>query len=185
MIATASTEEKRQLALELGADAAIDSAPQGMAERLIEANGGERVDIVLEMSGGEVFEESRKALAPFGRLVTYGIASREQNELKTGSLMRRSHSVVGFWLMHAFTRPGMFEEALRDLFARAARGDLRVVTGPDLSARRGRAGADRPRRAPHERQGHARRDGVATARRRPRAARSCTGRRRSSCPRCS
>ena len=130
VIATAGTEEKRRLALDLGADAAIDSGPLGMAERIVEANGGDRVDVVLEMAGGEVFEESRKALAPFGRLVTYGIASREQNELRTGSLMRRSHAVVGFWLMHAFTRPGMFEEALNDVFARAARGELRVVEGP-------------------------------------------------------
>ena len=130
VIATASTEEKRRLALDLGAHAAVDAAPDGMAERLIEANGGERVDVVLEMAGGQVFEESRKALAPFGRLVTYGIASREQNEVRTGSLMRRSHAVVGFWLAHLFGRPGMFERALTDLFARAASGELRVVEGP-------------------------------------------------------
>ena len=129
VIATASSEDKRRLALELGADAAIDSAPDGMAERIIEANGGERVDVVLEMAGGEVFEQSRKALAPFGRLVAYGIASRQQNEIRTGSLMRRSHAVVGFWLNHLFGRPGAFEVALRDLFERTARGDLRVVVG--------------------------------------------------------
>jgi NADPH:quinone reductase len=129
VIATASTEEKRQLALELGADAAIDVAPEGMAERLIEANLGERVDVVFEMAGGQVFEESEKALAPFGRLVAYGIASREQNELATGALMRRSHAVVGFWLMHCLGRPTMVDEALADLFDRVARGELRVVVG--------------------------------------------------------
>jgi NADPH2:quinone reductase len=129
VIASASTEEKRQLALELGADAAIDAAPEGMAERLIEANLGERVDVVFEMAGGQVFEESEKALAPFGRLVAYGIASREQNELATGALMRRSHAVVGFWLMHCLGRPTMVDEALADLFDRVARGELRVVVG--------------------------------------------------------
>jgi NADPH2:quinone reductase len=129
VIATASTEDKRRLALELGADAAIDSNPEGMADRLIEANGGDRVDIVLEMSGGQVFEESRKALAPFGRLVTYGIASREQNELRTGSLMRRSHAVVGFWMNHLLKAPALFAEALSDCFDRASRGELRVVVG--------------------------------------------------------
>src|SRR5436305_1910236 len=71
VIATASTEDKRALALELGADAAIDADPEGMAERLVEANLGERVDVVFEMAGGEVFTESSKALAPFGRLVAY------------------------------------------------------------------------------------------------------------------
>jgi NADPH2:quinone reductase len=129
VIATASTEDKRRLALELGADAAIDAAPEGMAERLIEANHGSRVDVVFEMAGGDVFEQSRKALAPFGRLVAYGIASQQPNTVSTGSLMRRSHAVVGFWLFHCLERPGMFEQALSDLFERTQRGDLRVVVG--------------------------------------------------------
>jgi NADPH2:quinone reductase len=129
IIATASSAEKRTLALELGADAAVDAAPEGMAERIIEANGGQRVDVVLEMAGGEVFEQSLKALATFGRLVTYGIASGDQNEVRSGALMRRSHAVVGFWLMHCLQRPGMLEEALSDLFERARSGQLRVVVG--------------------------------------------------------
>jgi NADPH2:quinone reductase len=129
VIATASSEAKRNLALELGADAAIDSSADRMSERLIEANGGSRVDVVLEMAGGDVFEQSRKALAPFGRIVTYGIASNEQNQLATGSLMRRSHGVIGFWLFHCFERPGMFEEALNDLFGRVRAGELQVVVG--------------------------------------------------------
>src|SRR5690349_21938068 len=74
VIATASSEEKRALALELGADAAVDSAPEGLADRLIEANGGQRVDVVLEMAGGEGFEQSLTALAPFGRVIAYGNA---------------------------------------------------------------------------------------------------------------
>ena len=106
VIATASTEEKRELALSLGADAAVDVDAEDLAGALIEANGGERVDAVFEMAGGRVFDESMKALAPFGRLVTYGIASREQNEVRTGALMRRSHAVVGFWLMHCLREPG-------------------------------------------------------------------------------
>ena len=129
VIATASTDEKRALALELGADAAIDADPEGMKERLEEANGGAKVDVVFEMAGGEVFEQSLAALAPFGRLVTYGIASRRPNEISTGSLMRRSRAVVGFWLMHAVGRPDMIDEALADLFARVQRGELRAHVG--------------------------------------------------------
>ena len=129
MIATASSEEKRALALELGADVALDASPEGMKDRLIEANDGHRVDVVLEMAGGQVFEESLAALGPFGRLVAYGIASQEPNTVQTGALMRRSQAVVGFWLMHCLGRPGMVDEALADLFDRAARGELRAVVG--------------------------------------------------------
>jgi NADPH2:quinone reductase len=81
------------------------------------------------MAGGRVFDECMKALAPFGRCATYGIASEEANTVKTGSLMRRSQTVAGFWLMHCLGRPEMIDEALADLFARAARGELRVVVG--------------------------------------------------------
>jgi NADPH2:quinone reductase len=129
VIATASTQEKRALALELGADVAIDASPEGMKERLEEANDGAKVDVVFEMAGGEVFDASLAALAPFGRLVTYGIASRQSNEVSSGALMRRSRAVVGFWLMHCIGRPEMVDEALADLFARVQRGELRVHVG--------------------------------------------------------
>jgi NADPH2:quinone reductase len=129
VIATASSEEKRALALELGADAAIDPAPEGLTERLIEANEGQPVDVVFEMSGGEVFDASYRALAPFGRIVTYGIATNQPNEVSTGSLLRHSRAVVGFYLFHCLSRPGMFAEALAELFARAARAELKVIVG--------------------------------------------------------
>jgi NADPH2:quinone reductase len=129
VIGTASSEEKRKLVLEMGADAAVDSQAENLAEQLIEANGGQRVDVVLEMAGGTVFEQSMKALAPFGRVVTYGIASREPNEVKTGSLMRRSHGVIGFWLMHCLGRPEMMDQPLQELFERTARGELTPQVG--------------------------------------------------------
>jgi NADPH:quinone reductase len=129
VIAVTSSEAKGDLALQLGADAAVDASPEGLAGRLVEANLGERVDAVFEMAGGRVFEECMQALAPFGRCVTYGIASEEPNEVQTGALMRRSHAVVGFWLMHCIGRPAMIDDALADLFARVAAGELRVVVG--------------------------------------------------------
>ena len=129
VIATASSEQKRALALELGADAAIDPAADGLTERLLEANGGEEVDVVFEMSGGAVFDASYRALAPFGRIVAYGIATSEPNEVRTGSLLRHSRAVIGFYLFHCLRRPEMFAQALSDLFARAAGGEIRAVVG--------------------------------------------------------
>ncbi|HYF27981.1 MAG TPA: NADPH:quinone oxidoreductase family protein [Baekduia sp.] len=129
IIATASSPQKRELCLELGADAAVDPNAPDLAERLLEANEGRRVDAIFEMAGGEVFEQGMKALAPFGRMVAYGIAGREQNTLHTGALMRRSHAVIGFWLMHCLGRPEMVDEALAGLFARASAGELHAVVG--------------------------------------------------------
>jgi NADPH2:quinone reductase len=130
VIATASTEDKRKLALDLGADVAIDPDPDGLRERLREANGGRGVDIVLEMTGGRVFDESLRSLAPFGRLITYGQAARiSPKPVDAGALMARSSGVIGFWLGHCFSRPGMIATALSELMGLAAAGRLRPVVG--------------------------------------------------------
>ncbi|MCP3801474.1 zinc-binding dehydrogenase [Allokutzneria sp. A3M-2-11 16] len=132
VIATASTEDKRAKALELGADVAVDGAPEGLKERLVEANGGKRVDIVLEMVGGPTFDASLAALGRFGRLVTYGSASREAaTPVIPAALMRGSKSVVGFWLADCFGTPGMIAEPLAELFALAEKGQLTAIVGGD------------------------------------------------------
>ena len=64
------------------------------------------MDVVFEMSGGEVFDASYKALAPFGRIVAYGIATNEPNQVPTGSLLRHSRAVVGFYLFHCLRALG-------------------------------------------------------------------------------
>ena len=90
---------------------------------------------MFEMSGGEVFDASYRALAPFGRIVAYGIATNEANHVSTGSLLRHSRAVIGFYLFHCLPvpgtgeRPAMFADALADLFERAARGELRAIVG--------------------------------------------------------
>jgi NADPH2:quinone reductase len=130
VIATASSPEKRELVAELGADVAVDPDPEGLTERLTAANGGRGVDVVIDMSGGPVFEASLRALAPFGRIVVCGIAGKEQNEVRTGHLLRHSRSVVGFWLFHCLDDPERrFRAPLQDLFARAVRGEVAVRVG--------------------------------------------------------
>jgi NADPH:quinone reductase len=130
VIGTASGEERRAFVLErLGADAALDPAAEGLTERLVEANEGRPVDVVIEMYGGEVFEASYRALAHFGRLVVCGISGRKPNEVRSGSLLRHSRAVVGFYLFHCLQRPGMFEEALERLFAMVSQSSLQALVG--------------------------------------------------------
>lgn len=129
VIATASSEGKRDLCRELGADAATDTDAEGLTQRLLDANGGRPVDVVFEMAGGAVFDACLEALAPFGRMVAYGISSKEQNVVRTGTLLKRSLTVTGFWFGHCLDRPGLVEGALADLFAHVAAGRLRVVVG--------------------------------------------------------
>jgi NADPH:quinone reductase len=129
VIALASSPEKRDLTLELGADAAVDSRSEQLREEIIEANGGKPVDVVLEMSGGDAFEQSLRSLAPLGRLVTFGIASREENSVRTGHLLRNSRAVIGFWLVHLFGRPDLLRRGIEAVLGAAAAGELRAVIG--------------------------------------------------------
>jgi NADPH2:quinone reductase len=130
VIATASTEEKRQLALDLGADVAVDSTVDDLTTALREANDGKRVDIVLEMTGGTVFDQSLAALAPFGRLAFYGMASRKPPEpVDPAVLMARSTAVIGFWLALTARQPAKLGAAVNDLFSLIAHGELKPVIG--------------------------------------------------------
>ena len=130
VIATASSEEKRALASRLGADAAVDPSPDGLCRRLREANGGRKVDVVLEMAGGETFSESFKALGRFGRLVAYGNASRELASLSNTDVQQHSRSVIGYWLVDCMSDPQrLVAEPLAELFALVADGRLEPIVG--------------------------------------------------------
>ncbi|HSJ17024.1 MAG TPA: zinc-binding dehydrogenase [Solirubrobacterales bacterium] len=130
VIGLASSPEKRELAERLGADATVDSTGDDLDAAIVEANEGDQVDVVLEMAGGRAFEASYAALAPFGRLVTYGIASREPNTVHTGDLMRSTRGVIGFWLVQMFAhRQDLMREGIGELLGAVAAGELEVVIG--------------------------------------------------------
>jgi NADPH:quinone reductase len=137
VIATASTPQKRQLALDLGADVAVDVSATTTADEvrdlLQEAAGGrpeQGVDIVLEMTGGHVCDGSLAALRPWGRLIVYGMASRTPPApVATAALMAGTRSVTGFWLVHALRLPGGLGPAMEELISLVRSGRLKPVVG--------------------------------------------------------
>ena len=129
VIGLASSEEKRALVERLGADATVDSRGGDLKEAILEANGGEKVDAVLHMSGGEAFDAELAALAPFGRMVVFGIASREQRDVSTGALLRGSKAVIGFWLVHLLMRLQEVGPMIAELLGAVAAGELEVTVG--------------------------------------------------------
>jgi NADPH2:quinone reductase len=129
VIGLASSAEKRALVESLGADATVDSRAEDLGAAIREANGGERVDAVLHMSGGAAFDAELGVLAPLGRLVLFGIASREQREVSTAALLRGSKAVIGFWLAHLLARPALLAPSVAELFAALAEGQLDVTIG--------------------------------------------------------
>ncbi len=140
VIAVASGEAKAELARSLGADVVIDSDPEGLRERMLAANGGRRIDIVLEMVGGSTFDASLAALAPFGRVITYGMASREMaTPVNPALLCKGSKTVAGFWLAHCFGNPALLNEPLAELFALVASGAITPVIGETFALTDARA----------------------------------------------
>ena len=140
IIGTASSPEKRELAESLGADVTVDANDEDMNAALREANGGRKVDIVLEMVGGPTFDGSLRALDRFGRLIVFGMASRTPpTPIEPGSLMMGSKTVMGFWLVDCMSDPAMLAGPMKELMDMTAAGTLRPVVGgsyPLADARR-------------------------------------------------
>jgi NADPH2:quinone reductase len=136
VIAAASTEHKREAALQLGADHAVDPHADGWAEEVRDLTGGRGVDVILEMCGGRVFAEALTALAPFGRVVVYGNASREGFALDAARMdtlfvdPALNASLIAFnlgvWFQHAAQGA---VAALTDLVAHVVAGDVEVQLG--------------------------------------------------------
>jgi NADPH2:quinone reductase len=125
VIAVTSSESKGALAQSLGADILVDAKSQNLSTDIIAANGGKKVNLVLEMVGGKTFDASLEALAPFGRLVTYGMASRTPpTPIHPGLLMATSKTVSGFWLAHCFGKKALLQDVIESLFGLILEGKL-------------------------------------------------------------
>lgn len=132
IIATASSEEKRAFALELGADVAVDGAAEGYRERVLDANQGRPVDIVLDAVGGPVLDAALDTLGFLGRLITYGSSSRQPaTPVPPVRLAVRNAAVAGFWVTPLLARTGAGGAALEELLDLTARHRLRPLVGSE------------------------------------------------------
>jgi NADPH2:quinone reductase len=130
VIAVTSSDEKKKLCMELGADVVVDAGEADLTAALIKANNGKGVDLILEMVGGSTLDQSLDALAAFGRLVVYGMASRKAPKaIHPGALMPKSQSVIGFWLVNALADKELMAEVFMDLFGMIITGKLKPVIG--------------------------------------------------------
>jgi NADPH2:quinone reductase len=130
VIAVTSSDEKSALATSLGADAVVDAKSEDLVRAIRTANGGKRVDIVLEMVGGTTFDQSLLALADFGKIITFGMASRTAPQpVHPGSLMHGSKTISGFWLANCFGRKEMMNDVVDELFRLISEGKLKPVIG--------------------------------------------------------
>ncbi|MEU9504678.1 zinc-binding dehydrogenase [Micromonospora sp. NPDC048170] len=137
VIGAASTPEKRKHAVALGADETVDSTTTDIGAALVEANGGHLVDVILEMHGGRQLDSALAALAPCGRLVSYGATSGEPSTpIRPESLMAGTRTIAGFSAFNLVSeRIEVFPETMVALFGMIKKGQLDMETGPSYPFR--------------------------------------------------
>ena len=130
VIGLASTEEKRELAARLGADATVDSRAEDLGAAILEANDGRAGRRRLGDDRGLELRRSRSApWPPWGASWSSESPPESATRSVPGHLLRHSRSVIGFWLMHLLGRRDEVGAMIGDLFAAVASGDLEVVVG--------------------------------------------------------
>ena len=139
VVGLASTPEKRAHAEGLGADLALDPADTSWPDAVRQATDGHGADVVLEMTGGDTFDRSLSALAPFGRVVVYGMAGGSQLTLSPESVRHLfydpslNNALLAFNLGLWFgTRPQVAGAALREVVGLVASGAVRPSVGAVL-----------------------------------------------------
>ena len=126
VIATASSDEKRAFAREVGADEALG----------YDEIDDLRVDVVIDPVGGEVFTRSLPLLNPLGAIVAIGFAGGLWSDPSVQWLVGRNASVVGVYLGRLMKlQPELVRECAHELLALWARGADRPGRRRALPAR--------------------------------------------------
>lgn len=129
IIAAASTDEKLELAKSLGADVVVNYSEENWIQQVLENSDGKGVDLILESIGGQFRLDNFNCLSPFGRLVTYGSASRTSVDVNPALLIAKSQSLTGFLLGRVTERKELFFESLGQILELAAKGVVKPVIG--------------------------------------------------------
>ena len=95
VIATASTDEKLAVCKQLGADHVIDYT-DGFREQVKALTGGRGADVIFDPVGGDVFDESMRCIAPFGRILIIGFTGGRPALAKTNHLLIKDAEAIGF-----------------------------------------------------------------------------------------
>ena len=135
VIAGASTEAKRAIARDLGADEVVDSMASDWADAVLKHR-PKGVDVLLEMTGGRALEQGLAALAPYGRAVVYGSAGDAPRTLSQAALDRwlsspaLNQEILAFNLGALFGfRPERAAESMKLLIGHVLTGKVRPRVG--------------------------------------------------------
>jgi NADPH:quinone reductase len=132
VLGLASDAGKCARARQLGADEAIDYTDPSWPRAVRRLTGGRGTDLLLEMTGGVTLSRALQALAPFGRMVVYGQASRQPAHIDTQRLVVPNHSIIGFYLGAYIRRRDLIQSTLEELIGYALDRRLELQVGAVL-----------------------------------------------------
>ena len=95
VIATAGSDEKLEVVGKVGADHLINYS-NGFREKVKELTGGKGADVIYDPVGGDVFDESMRCIAPFGRILIVGFTGGRPALAKTNHLLIKDAELIGF-----------------------------------------------------------------------------------------
>ena len=130
---TSSSHEKLERVKKLGLDHGINYREVDYEQRVKELTGGEGVDAVFEMLGGEHMAKSLRCCRSFGRVITYGTATGQRHQFDTGVMMARSLSVHGLWLSVLAKDRELIKRCLQAMEPWIAEGKLHPEIGHALA----------------------------------------------------
>jgi NADPH2:quinone reductase len=115
MYGTSSSDEKLSKVKDLGLEHGINYKQHDYEEVVKELTGGEGVDAVFEMLGGEHTAKSLRCLRNFGRVIQYGTATGKPPQLDLRAMYAKSASIQGLWLTFLAQRPEIMNPAWKQL----------------------------------------------------------------------
>jgi NADPH2:quinone reductase len=133
VIAATSSVAKGEVAKRLGATHTVNYTQPDWAQQVRDLTDGRGVDVLLEMTGSEVFQQGMTALAPFARVALYGNNSRVDTALRTQLLMGLNASIGAFNLgLHFGLKPELAGQAVQELIGLVLQGEVQVHIGHRL-----------------------------------------------------
>ncbi len=125
VLGVASSPEKRQAALEAGAESVLDPASEAVKDAARAFAGGTGVDLVVDPIGGALAEPALRALGDRGRYLVIGFASGDIPSVPLNQILLRNRSVIGIdWGIWAMTHPAEQRALLDDLLEMVAANTL-------------------------------------------------------------
>ena len=95
VIATASNEAKLAVCKAMGADHVINYTA-GFRDQVLDMTQGHGADVIYDPVGGDVFDESMRCIARFGRILIIGFTSGRPALAKTNHLLIKDAEAIGF-----------------------------------------------------------------------------------------